>query len=57
MEAMSTNSRSNLSIWGWFDSQRACWAKAMSINTKLDMSLGDRLGRRGEIDEKPLNSH
>jgi len=29
----------------------------MSINTKLDMSLGGQLSRRGEIDEKPLNSH
>jgi hypothetical protein len=28
----------------------------MSINTKLDMSLGGQLGRRGEIDEKPLST-
>jgi len=41
---------------GWIVGRRS-WAEAMSIYSKLDMSLGGWLERRGEIDEKPLNSH
>jgi hypothetical protein len=50
---MSTNSRLDMNFCGQVDSGRVSWAEAMSIYSKLDVSLGGSLDRRGEIDEKP----
>jgi hypothetical protein len=54
---MSTNSRLDMNFCGQSDSRQGSWAEAMSIYSKLDMSLGGRFDRRGEIDEKPLDPH
>jgi hypothetical protein len=50
---MSTNSRLDMNFCGRVNSGRVSWAEAMSIYSKLDVSLGGWLDRRGEIGEKP----
>jgi hypothetical protein len=57
VKAMSTNSKSYMSLDGRPDRQRGSWAEVMSTNSQSVMSLGGKMDRRGEIDEKRLNSH
>jgi hypothetical protein len=50
---MSTISRLDMNFCGQLDSGRGSWAEAMSIYSKLDMSLGGWLDRREELMRSP----
>jgi hypothetical protein len=57
VKAMSTNSKSYMSLDAQLDRQRGSWVEMMSTNSQSVMSLRGWMDRRGEIDEKRLNSH
>ncbi len=57
VNAMSTNSKSYMSLDGQLDRQRGSWAEVMSTNSQSVMSLGGWMDRSDEIEEKRLNSH